>query len=474
MIKNNSRVNRMALGARVVLLLVLSQPAWSDVFVLWSSPDLPSSRSLGVDDIVFSWKEGIAPLLAAGRRQGYRVYVETPMPKAKTAAEEAAKAGCTGVILDIADAESAGPGKDVETLQVLYPHLRFLVLNLNGKRPEMRGSLIIKRDSVLEVSSPTAQPWIDTNLALVKVEERAHQTQVPLYTFSWSDQGQQKTQTADDYSLAVAEAGAFRADLVLQLDDQIQQSLYRHDAQAWALWNQVRSTLKFFSNRSAGALEPAANVAVLVDRLDTSDEVLNLLSRHNIPFRVLLTSDLTEQNLKGVDILIVFAKPNKEIGEQINSLAALGATVVLVDAPGHYPWQKEPPVQLNEHTTSYATGRGKVLEFPEAISDPETFAQDIRRLLGKRNALLTLWNGLTTIAVPYKDHSGTIKQLDFVNYALDPVRVQVQVKGSFASIQYESPERACCESLISVKREGFTEFVIPDLRITGRVRLELQ
>ena len=53
---------------------------------------------------------------------------------------------------------------------------------------------------------------------------------------------------------------------------------------------------------------------------------------------------------------------------------------------------------------------------------------------------MSLFNGLTTIAVPYRDHSGTIKTLEFVNYAEDSLRLQVQVKGSFASIRYESPE----------------------------------
>jgi hypothetical protein len=100
------------------------------------------------------------------------------------------------------------------------------------------------------------------------------------------------------------------------------------------------------------------------------------------------------------------------------------------------------------------------------------FAQDIRRLLGKQNALLSLWNGLTTIAVPYREHSGPVKVLDLVNYAEEPLRVQVQVKGSFASIRYETADRKCCESLVPVEHNGFTEFVIPELRIAGRVHLE--
>ena len=85
---------------------------------------------------------------------------------------------------------------------------------------------------------------------------------------------------------------------------------------------------------------------------------------------------------------------------------------------------------------------------------------------------MSLFNGLTTIAVPYREHNGTIKILEFVNYAEDPLRLQVQVKGSFASVRYESPEHKCCESLVSVRHNGFTEFVIPELRIAGRVHLE--
>ena len=107
----------------------------------------------------------------------------------------------------------------------------------------MRGSLIIKRYSILEVSSPTAQPWIDTNVALIKVEQRFRRSQVPLYTFSWGDQGQRGMPTAADYSLAIAEAGASHADLVLKLDEHLQRALNNHDSEAWSLWNQVRLLL---------------------------------------------------------------------------------------------------------------------------------------------------------------------------------------------------------------------------------------
>jgi hypothetical protein len=472
--KKNSRTTCMAIGKTLVLLLVFSLSAWSRVFVHWSIPELPPANSLGVSDIVFSWKEGISPVLAAARKQGYRVYVEVPIRQAGTAAEQAAKVGCAGVILDVSESESNSSESDVRNLRSTYSHLRFLMLNPNGKQPDMRGSLIIKRGSVLEVSSPTAQPWIDTNLALIKVEQRSRHGQVPLYTFSWTNQEQQRTPTADDYSLAVAEAGAFHADLVLTLDEALQRGLSHRDADAWALWSQALAVHRFSRGASPESSEPAANVAVVVDHLEADDEVLNLLSRHNIPFQVFLVSDLKAAELQHFDVLVVFAKPDEETGQRISSLATRGTTVVVVDAHGTFSWQGSQPVQLNEHTTSYVVGSGKVLELSEPVTDPETFAQDIRRLLGKHNALLSLWNGLTTIAVPYKDRRGRVTALELVNYALDPVRVQVQLKGSFSSIRYESPEHGCCESLVPIKHDGFTEFVIPELRIAGRVRMESQ
>jgi hypothetical protein len=351
------------------------------------------------------------------------------------------------------------------------------VLNPDAKQPEMRGSLVIKRDSVLEVSSPTAQPWIDTNLALVKIEQRSHQGQVPLYTFSWglSDSGpEQKGATATDYSLAVAEAGAFHADLILQLEERLQRALSNHAPEAWTLWNQVRSYATFYSDQSEQRLESAANVAVVVDDLDTSDEAMNLMARHNIPFKVLLPADLKLGGLESFNVVVVFVKPDRKACERIADLAAHGKVVVLVDAHGSYPWQNRDAVRLNEHAVAYAVGDGKVLELSEPVTDPEMFAQDIRHLLGKQDVLLSLWNGLTTVAVPYGEHTGTLKVLEFVNYAAEPLRLQVQVKGSFSSIRYDTPEHKCCESLVPVKHDGFTEFVIPELRIAGRVHLDNQ
>jgi protein-tyrosine-phosphatase len=466
---------------RMVLFffVMFSTAAWSSVFVRWTQPDLPPARDLGISDLVVSVDRGTTSFVKAAHSQGYRVYAEVTLQQAAAAAESAEEHGLAGLVLDVADSDRAAEESAFQQLRSAHPKVSFLVLS-QGKQPQMRGNLVIKRDSVLEVSSPTAQPWIDTNLALIKVQQRSHSGQLPLYSFSWngstngSNPGQQPAITPTDYSLAVAEACSFQADLILDLEEGMQRALSEQDPQAKIFWKQVRSYVDFCAQAGEQSLEAAANVAVVVDELDSSDEVMNLLARHNIPFKVFLPSDLRGENFAAFDVVVAFAKRDQTAYKRIANLAALGKTVVVVDAHGMYPWQTHKAERLNEHTVSFAVGKGKVLELSEPVIDPETFAQDIRRLLGKQNALMSLWNGLTTIAVPYRVHGGALKVLNLINYAAEPVRVQVQLKGSYSAIRYEAPGQECCQSLIPVKHDGFTEFIIPDLMIAGRVHLEAE
>jgi hypothetical protein len=460
------------------LCLALSASCRSEVFVHWSNSTLPPATSLGIRDVIFSWNANVLPLLQQAHSRGYQVYVETQLQQAGNVAEKVGKVGVSGIILNAPESARRTVESDLPRLRSDYPKLQFMVLYGQGKLPQMRGSLVIKDDSVLEVSSPTSQPWIDTNLSLLKVERTANDQQTPLYTFSWGQSElthQRKSLTAIDYALAVAEAGAFHANLILNIDEDLQKGLNAKSPSAWKLWKEVLSYFDFYSgDKNNTNLQAAANVAVVVDDLDPGDEAMNLMARHNIPFEVLRAPDLQSKALENFDLMIVFAKPDEKLSLKIAEFANRGKMVVLVEAHGAYPWQKVPGVPLNAHATSYAVGSGEVIEFSEAVSDPEIFAQDIRRLLGKNHALISLWNGLTTIAVPYGENGREIKEIEFINYAADPVRVQVQVKGSFASVQYQTPGHRCCESFAAVQHDGFTEFIIPELLIAGRVHLIAQ
>src|ERR1700757_3838493 len=210
--------HRMVLG----FFVMFSPAARCSVFIHWTQPELPPARDLGISDLVVSWDRGTSSFVKTAHGQGYRVYAEVTLQQAATAAESAEENGLAGLMLDVADSDRAAGESAFQRLQSAHPKVRFLVLS-RGKQPQMRGNLVIQRDSVLEVSSPTAQPWIDTNLALIRVEQRSHP-------------GQQPPSPPRVSPLAVAESCASQAELILELDEGMERALSQQDPQAKASW----------------------------------------------------------------------------------------------------------------------------------------------------------------------------------------------------------------------------------------------
>ncbi|MGH9552166.1 MAG: hypothetical protein ACRD3W_22455, partial [Terriglobales bacterium] len=218
----------MFVRARILTMMCLLAvtPAWGRVLLRWGQPSLPAPATMGVSDLVVSWND--AALISNARRQGYRVYAEVPAAKATDLGRSLAKSGVAGIVLNPVDAQPAQIDDALAQLRSAYPALPLLVLNPRAKHPQMKGQMVIRRNGILQVTSPTAQPWVDTNLALVRLDQAFRPDQTPLYEFHWElpDSEQQENGPAPaDYALAVAEAGAFHADLILDLDPRLQDDL---------------------------------------------------------------------------------------------------------------------------------------------------------------------------------------------------------------------------------------------------------
>jgi hypothetical protein len=451
---------------------LLAPAALSKVYVRWTQNNLPAPKVLGVTDLVIPWSGEAQSLVAAAKKQGYHAYLEANLAESATVAEAGASAGIAGIILKGSGAEETQLQQKAGELGSKYQKLKFLVLSDHGKQPEMRGWLVFKRDGILQVSSPTSQPWLDENLAMVRYERAFEPGKVPLYTFSWDLSDpllKQNGPSPADYSLAVAEAGAFHADLVLELHPQQQNGLADGDAHALADWDQVKRTMAFYQ-RPVNEKDAAA-VGIITDDYDTSYEEINLMARHNIPFRVLDSENLKPQDLEGLSVVIAFATLRKELREGIQNFAEQGGVAVLVNLPAMYPWDSAAGAKKNGHSVTYTIGKGRVIELGEPINDPETFAQDIRRLMSKDRVPVSLWNSLTTLVAEYSGEKPGEAAVELVNYAEEPVQVQVQVKGKFGSVRYDSPRQACCQELKPAYVDGFTQFVVPNLLIGGRVHL---
>jgi hypothetical protein len=259
--------------------------------------------------------------------------------------------------------------------------------------------------------------------------------------------------------------------VVLSIHESLQAGLAENDEKAWAAWKEIGIYLRFYSDAPHG-LVPEGNVGVIANEDLEAFEPINLLARHNIGVRVIRPSQATENNLRDVDVMIVLLRPGAPLVQTISQFAALGRTVVLVNDSGtSYPWHSGKASKNGEASVSYAQSKGQIIELTAPISDPETFARDVRRLIDNTRIKISLWNALTTVGVLYGEPRGGDKVVELVNYAADPLEVQIRVKGVFPAVRFESPEHGCCVSLTPVIRDGFTEFTVPSLRISGRVHL---
>jgi hypothetical protein len=455
-----------------IVLWLAATPSWSKVFVRWTEPLVPPAASLGVDELV-------APvhakgLIANARRAGYKVYVEVPISQLPSSTRVASMRNLEGIFLDPAEAKQAQISHALAELRTAFPRLTVRVLDSRGQQPEMKGQLVTTRNGVLQVSSATAQPWISSNLALILFDQVLDRARVPLYSFRWNspeslqpDHGPE----AADYLLAVAEAGAFHADLVLSLHKELQKGLWQKNPAARETFAEIKHAMAFSAQATDCVGEPEANVGIVIGDYRSSYEPVNLLARHNIPFRLLRTLDLKTATIETLDVLVFLRTVNKEATGVIENFASKGGVVILVDSHGPYPWHFDNPTEQGGQSVSHKVGKGQIIQLGDPSGDPDSFAQDIRRLIDNNRIAISLWNALTTVAVSYRKTGSSEKVVELINYAQEPLTIQVQIKGLFSSIRYESPQDGCCKALTGVQQDGHTEFVIPGLAIAGRVRL---
>lgn len=477
--------------AIVVILSTAPLAAQARVFVQWTRPSIPSAESLGVRDVAIPWGAERDAVFTAAKRGRYRVYAEVTPDQAPRAATTAAREGLTGIIVITPDAgpeaeeeQHLGVAAKRDGLRVLmrrlkasYPSLAIERLAAGGKQPQMRGTMVVGKDGVLEVSRPSEQPWIDSNVALIRFEEARFPGETPLISFKWNliDPSEQHYgPPTSDYELAVAEAGSFHASLILPLHPRLQQDLADGNPQAWRAWKAIRRYIRFYSQ--TGAREGArliGNVGVITGSYESSYEAANLLARHNIPFRVLPPVSLENGGLKNLALVAVFSPLDAAAARAVEQFAASGGSAVLVGQQGAFPWHSSPPAHKNEDAAVYITGKGKVVELRAPVSDPEAFARDVWRLLRPPQRELSLWNALTTLAMAYQTKDALHVQLNLVNFSGSPLRVQVRVKGNFARIRFSTPEDGCCTRLKPEQRGGFTEFVTPSFRTGAVARLSV-
>lgn len=440
--------------------------ARGDVLVRWNQDQVPSRDSLGISTLLVPATEAAA--IRDALAKGYAVYVEV---EASAPPDPGLPAG------RLAGAVVRGTASPEQVRQLrrwlTAPGARVLSLEERGRWPHIRLNWVTKRDDVLQVSSRTAQPWIDTNAALVRIAQTAQPDSAPVLAYPWepitiSDMHQGPA--LENYLVAIAEAGSFGGDLVLPLHEGFQQGLLLGKPTARADWQEIRRYLEFYSWSDPRRYRQMANVGVVTAEPVRAHDVLRLLMRHNLSFDLIAPERLPRQSLDAWELLIVLDRPDERQVESLSAFAQKGGTVVLAGIAGALPWHGSDPVQKTERQTSYRYGEGHVLELRDRVGDPNEFAMQVREVLGRDRRIIDIWNGITVITAPYQDPAGGTVLVTAVNYAHEPLPVQLRVRGTFSMVHFESPE-AEAVLLPFQHRDGYTEVVLPALRIGGRVFL---
>ena len=463
-------------GLLLSLIGAYCTPVEAKVFFRVVASPVPPADKTGIQDLVLTWPLPDSSAIAQLRSQGYHVWLQCESKDFADAVTAAERVKATGVIVASAANSSESTIEEIRSHMASHKDMAFRVLIPGGKQPQMKGRLVVERNGVLQVSSPSTQPWLDTNLAIVRLAQAIYPASIStLYDFHWDTSeapaGAWKPD-AEDYALAIAEADANRSDAIIDLPATLQKALAEDNSQAWVLWKRVLLYISFSLRTPMDNASPIGSIGVIVDDTRADYEPANLMARHNLSFEAIQPSALTVARLGAWNSAVVFCPVNNEALAMLRDFAAKGGIVIFVNPHQEFPWHSTAPNRREAHSSTYTIVSGQIVELGEPVIDPENFARDIRRLIGSERSSIALWNSLTTLVTGYRKEDRHEMMLYLVNYADQPDNVQVQVKGHYTQVRWESPEVTCCALLPFVERDGFTEFTIPTLRIAARVHLE--
>jgi hypothetical protein len=236
-----------------------------------------------------------------------------------------------------------------------------------------------------DVGAATSIPWVDSNgWRYRRGVTRAYYATLP----------------PGSAPLAAAEAYAYGVEAVLASDR----------ADTTVLGNMLR----FLQSIPPAQLPPMANIGVIDDGSPLLGEVLNLLTRRNLLYRIV-----------------------KEKDPKLDLIVELGTE-----------------------------------QFPKAsAANPSDFAARVREKLSDEKRLLRVYN--TSTVIGYLTGDGSRARLHLLNYARRPAKdVHIRIRDAYSKVRLQDSTDAQMQAMDISKHRGGTEFRIPSLQTYSIVDLE--
>lgn len=326
-------------------------------------------------------------------------------------------------------------------------------------------------------TGPTGAPWVDSNGWAIQLV-RARSDGKPV----WVSVAPPKADfiRTSHYNLAVVDACAYGAKWVLTLDPNLRTGLAARKSAALALWKTLTGTLSFFPSHSEwAALPPLARIGVLStfsgDDEFLSSELLNLLPRRGVPYRILERGKAATASFEGLKGLIYPDEtiPDPELKARLETFVNEGG--VLVAGPKWpAPAGASPQNDAYGRWDIYRMGKGRVAVSKDTPPDPFLFAADAQLLVSRRHDIFRFFNTSSANAFCTGTPDQKRAVIQIVNYAMQnrggPVSVAVLQRfktGRLWRVGREAPE-----DIRPIPAETGVELHLPECGLYAAIELE--
>jgi hypothetical protein len=266
-------------------------------------------------------------------------------------------------------------------------------------------------------AGPTGVPWLDSNGWYIQMARA--RLKAPLWMF-FDPPGAPTAVPPQSYVKAICDSEAAGARWVISLDDKLRSGLAAGDS---AAWKGIAGAAGFFkdhpewkSYRSLGLVGVISDFAGA--NFDLTGEILNLMARRDLLFRVIWKSQTLEQPFTGLKALIYAdaAMPEQPLRRKITDFVEQGGLLVTGREWGKEGAPAQPDFQTQFDVLS--VGKGRLAVARDAIDDPYQVAVETQLLLSHRNDLVKIYNSPSSGCTRYTaSPDGKTALLQCLSYA---------------------------------------------------------
>ncbi len=454
----------------------------------WARPaSLEMLKGTPVNCLIVDWAAGspqdaaqqqaLRPLLEAGRRLGIAFIGRI---RAKENIGSSVEAAITSGLAAVMLSDSPSDSIDITIIRqfsrekIPWDATSFIFSSTDNVWP---GVALDATQGDTAQAGPTGVPWVNSNAWFSMLAREMAPGKTAWLDFDPPDSS--ALQHPAEYSLAVADSRAYGSRWIISLDDKLRAALSRRDTQALGTWNQICGTISFFEgHKDWEKFEPEGILAVVSDFQEENaflgNEVLNLLNRRGVQFKIVLISDWDTASTKGLRAILWLDKqaPSNVQRSKLLRFVQQGGLLIAQaywGPVGVQSFKKDPAFQYK----MYNVGQGQIAVPEEPFADPYQVAVDTHLLVSRRNDLVRLYNPAETNCHSTIEPDGKKRLVQVLNYSTEPAEyVTLWVNGRNTSAPLFGLETTDPTVLKGVAGNPGTEFDLPTFSVYCALELE--